>query len=276
MASTPLLTLAFLESQPRAAARVLQDLAVDDAAGFLADTPPRLAGLALGAMTPWAAARCLREMEPSRAALLVEEIDAAQAAHLLRLLGREHVEHLLQFLPTRTATAYRHSLEFPTGSVGAWTDHAMPVLVEHDRVADALRLLSELQTAAALSHVFVVDQRRRLSGAVNVRQLLAAAEHTPIGTLMQRPAATLLAQLPISAVAQSPGWDQSLVLPVVNERTVFLGGLTRAALRRGLELDHSQPEVSGDRSITAQLAAAAVVCGAGLVSTLLVTRDKAR
>jgi len=267
MADKRALTLAFLEAQPRAAADVLQEIAPGSAAAFLADIAPSLAAPAVGEMSSWAAARCLRHMDAERAALVLAAIPAHQATHLLRLLDADLARRILHELPGQVARAYERSLAFPAGSVGAWTDHSMPVFKEHDFVQHALEWLREPH-APGLSHVFVVEQELRLTGAVPLSVLLGASRRAPLGELMTQPAPYIAVQLPLDAAAKSASWDDYLVLPVVDARNVVIGGLTRSAVRRGLETA-SRPPAGVERPIVAHLLAALVGTLHGMTITLL-------
>lgn len=273
MARKPALTLAFLEAQPRAAARVLQDLAPENAAAFLADIPPPLAARAVADMTSWSAARCLDRMEPARIALLLAAMRAPQATHLLRLLDPERARRALEELPSSTARAYQRSLAFAPGSVGAWADHSMPVFREHDPAQQALDWLGEAG-ARQPTHVFVVDEEHRLSGAVALSGLLRVPRRTPLGEVMNRAPPLVGARLPLAAAAKSPGWDEYLVLPVVDERNMVLGGLARGAVRRGLEETREPAALLAERSIVGVLLVALGGALHGLVTTLVPSRER--
>jgi Mg/Co/Ni transporter MgtE len=206
-------------------------------------------------------------MDAERAALLLAAIPAPQATHLLRLLEADLVRRVLHELPSSVARAYERSLAFPATSVGAWSDHAMPVFREHDTAQHAVEWLREPH-AAAFSHVFVVDQDLQLTGAVALSALFGTSRRVPIAQLMKQPAPCIAVQLPLDAAAKSPSWDEYLVLPVVDERSVVIGGLTRSAVRRGLETGH-RPEARADRSLVAYLLETLVVTLHGMTITLL-------
>jgi Mg/Co/Ni transporter MgtE len=218
-------------------------------------------------MSSWAAARCLGHMDPARAALLLAAIPAPQATHLLRLLESDLVRRVLDELPSPLTRAYERSLAFPATSVGAWSDHSMPVFREDDTAQHAVEWLREPH-AAGLSHVFVVDRDLRLTGAVPLSALFGASRRTPVAQLMKQPAPRIAVQLPLDAAAKLPGWDEYLVLPVVDERSVVIGGLARSAVRRGLETG-SRPEARADRSLVAHLLETLIVTLHGMSITLL-------
>lgn len=245
----------------------MQGLDPRSAAAFLAGIPPPLAARAVGEMSSWAAGRCLAHMDPERAALLLAAIRAPQATHLLRLLEADLVGRVLQELPSTLARAYERSLAFPATSVGAWSDHSMPVFRENDTAQHAIEWLREPH-AAGVSHVFIVDRDVRLTGAVPLSALFGTSRRMPIAQLMQQPAPRIAVQLPLDAAAKLPSWDEYLVLPVVDERSVVIGGLARSAVRRGLETGQ-RPEARADRSLVAHLLESFVATLHGMITTLL-------
>ena len=74
MPSASPLSVAFIERNPSAAARILENLAIDDAAALISVLPGYASASALGRMTPFAAAQCMAQL------------DTDQVAHLLRTM----------------------------------------------------------------------------------------------------------------------------------------------------------------------------------------------
>ena len=105
MQADPLLTLAFIERKPAAAARILQDLDTADAAEFLGQAPARLAGPVLEVMVPWAAASCMELLDPETAAGLIQTMTTQGAASILRLLPDELRNGVLELLSRSRARA---------------------------------------------------------------------------------------------------------------------------------------------------------------------------
>lgn len=267
MPRTPALTLAFLESQPRAAALVLQGLAPESAAALLARIAPGLAARAVAEMNAWAAARCLGRMDSGHVASLLAAMRSPEATQILRLLPEDARHGVLDNLPSNVARALRQSLTYPAGSVGAWCEPTMPVFREHDPAQHALDWLASAP-AVNVSHVFVVDTDQRLAGAASVPALLAVARRTALGEIMRRPAPSIGVRLPLDAAAKSARWDEYLMLPVVDEHDAVLGGLTRAAVRRAMESLGAPSGTLVDRSVLAVLLTALLTTLQGLATTL--------
>lgn len=268
MSSQDRLTLAFIERRPQSAAEVLHEIQPNEAAEFLGDIPSRIAAAAMSRMAPWAAARCLCLMNPERAALLLGAMHAPAASGLLRIVDRVQTEAILEWLPTRTAQGLRRALEHPIGTVGAWTDQTMPVFVASNMVRETLGWMTAAVEAPP-SHIFVVDAEQRLLGAVSTATLSTAPRRSALGTLLDRSVKPLFASLRLVDVANSPAWDQFLALPVTNTQDRVIGGLSRSALRRGLQHDRAPAHATRGQSIFVQLVEAFLSSTTHLAQTLI-------
>ncbi|MDX1710719.1 MAG: hypothetical protein R3316_06240 [Rhodovibrionaceae bacterium] len=233
MSETPLLTLSFLERQPRSAALVLDRTGAEDAAAFLEDVPGRISAPTLGYMLPLAAARCLDHLSASRAANIVRHLPHQNAVSLLRIVQDSRREALFGELPGNLARALRRSLTYPADSVGAYMDHSTPAFPETTKARDALEFLKRPDNESE-PYLFVIDASGRFSGLVNVLWILRAADDSPLHSLVDQSVEPLSNYATLMRAAESPGWVKYAVLPVVNRKGVVLGGLSREALFQAL------------------------------------------
>lgn len=262
------LTRAFLERQPGAAADVIDDLEPADAAALLASMPARLAGPVVNRMTAWTAARAVAAIELEQAAGIVRAIVYRDAVSLLRLIEPGRVEALLQQLPRRLARDFRRSLEYPIKVVGAWMDQSIPSFALDDTAGDGMKYLGR-RDAPALSHLFVVDRESTFAGTVGVNELLQAAAGTRLAELLQSDVRPLSNRDLLTSVVGHERWDRHLVLPVVGHRRNVLGGLTRQALRQGLDTLARDPTPLRSNALFAQLFTGYFVACAGLLRVAL-------
>ena len=92
MEQVPGLIDRFLRGHPSEAARVLENLPLDEQASFCGRIPPELAAILFDTMEAGAAAGCLERMETRRAAAALSRIPLENAATLLRRLRSEERE----------------------------------------------------------------------------------------------------------------------------------------------------------------------------------------
>lgn len=264
MSSLPSLTLAFLERQPESAARVLEDLDPADAAAFLETVPVRVAEPAVCAMGPWAAARSVELLSPDQAAALVRSMDYPDAASVLRLIREERLDDILAALPSRLAKAFRNSLSYPKGTVGAWMDHSVPSFPAESSVADGLKYAKQRQNRLD-GQILVVEEKGRFAGVVNVGDLLRSAAKTALAEIMDREVSPLSNRSMLTSVASESAWEEYSMLPVIGRRGNVLGGLTRKSLGRGLFEDRVAERNAGSGTLWAHLLAAFLLTCAGLL-----------
>ena len=261
MSSAPALTLAYLEQAPAAAAKVLQEAGIHEAAAFLEEVPARLAAPVVNGMIPAMGARCLERLTPSFAAAVLRSLAYHDAASLLRLVRVEHREGVLAELPTSTAKRLHRSLQYSLGSVGAWIDPDVPLLSPEHTVEDALRYLRETRSA---SHIFLESASNgRFLGAVSVHELLRNDRASALGRLRVEPIAPISNRASLSSIAFHEGWDDYLMLPVVGRRHNVLGGLSRVVLRRAVHERHAKA-VAAPASVLGNLTSALVLTSGAL------------
>lgn len=243
MADTQDLSLAFLESHPADAARVLEQVAPADVGALLAEAPMRLAGPVLRAMLPLHAARCLDMLADDMVSGMLRAIGPQSGVAILHHLPESRRSILLAQLPTALAVAYRLLLGYPEDTVGAWMNPrviALPPETPLETVLARLREAEDLSDAG----VFVVGPGQRLLGQADLRALLHAPASATLARAMRGIKHTLPARTSIRAVEEHEGWEDHQMLAVVERDERFVGALDRGVLARVLNRDR-RTEVDG-------------------------------
>lgn len=251
----PTLSLAFMRGHPAQAARVLEALPVDEAAALFDRSPARIGAAVLAAMLPQRAARCIVALEAARALELLAPMGTQPTVALLRHLPEPRRRELIAGLPTAASLASTLLLGYTEDTLGAWADPDVVALPADTRAGDALERMRQVTVAHPL--VFVADAERRLAGEVGLAALLQAPAGAMLATLMQRSAAVLAAQAPLTGAASHPAWEHSSSLPVVEPGERLVGVITRDALARALRRAapvEAQPGVAGDANLPVLLA----------------------
>jgi Mg/Co/Ni transporter MgtE len=234
--SSTTLTLAYLEQAPGAAAKVLQEVGITEAASFFETVPARLAAPVLNSMIPAMGARCLEKLTAPRSAAILRSLPYHDSASMLRLVRVELRDQILAELPTSVAKRLHRSLQYSISAVGAWIDPDIPLLSPEHSVEDAVRYLRETRAA---SHIFLESvSNGRFIGAIGVNELLRSERTAPLAQLPIDPIMPVSNRAALATVAFHTAWDEYLILPVVGRRQNVLGGLSRTALRRGVHEHH--------------------------------------
>ncbi|HEX9685424.1 MAG TPA: CBS domain-containing protein [Burkholderiales bacterium] len=228
------LSAAFVEAHPAEAARVLEGLAPDDAAAFVAALDAGLAAVALHHLGVAYCARVLQQLNDDQAAERIRVMGSQSAARLLLNLAPERQVRLLGRLPVGTAMALRLLIGYPKGTCGACMDPAPLVLSPDTTVAEAIEQARRHEERERGDCAFVADAQRRLIGVVTLGDLLRAPPGEPLSTVMRNPEHTVSALASATTAAAHPGWDWFHLLPVVERENRIVGGLHRRSLAREL------------------------------------------
>ncbi len=229
------LSRVFVRDHPADAARTLEALAPDEAVAALAELPPGLAARALQAMEASFAAACLLRSPKTRAAEALRELPAAAAARIAGRLDAESRGLLLADLPSEVADPIRRMVRHPAGTAGALMDPDVAALPEDITTGEARRRVRR-DARRVLYYLYVTGREQRVSGVVNLRELMLAPADRTLGAVMVRPVTTLSAHARREAILAHPGWREFHALPVVDGSGVLLGVLRYETLRQ-LELE---------------------------------------
>jgi magnesium transporter len=241
------LSLAFMQSHPVQAARVLEALPPEASAAVFERAAARIGAGVMAAMLPRQASRCMAVLPDERALELLSAMNMQSIVSLLRYLPQARRSHLIAGLPAASALASTVLLGFDEDSLGAWADPSVVMLPAGARAADALERVR--QTAVSHPAVFVTDEARRLLGVVPLPTLLRAPEAATLSTLMQATPAALMAMAPLASAPAHPGWDSASALPVVESGHRLVGVLAHDAMTRALrrhqapQTDAAEPDI---------------------------------
>lgn len=236
MASSEELSYAYLDAHPAEAARVLEHLASQDCAAFLAATPVRLAAPVLRQMLPLIAARCLERLDDAAASALLNALQPQVGAAVLRHLPEPRHAPLLAQLSTTAAIAFRLLLSYSADTVGGWMDPHALALPSDVPVRDAIERVRQTEHGFG-GDLYVLDRNQQLRGIVELAGLLRANSTDPVSRVMHAAECSLPARAPLAAVRDHYGWNGYRVLPVVERGNRFVGTLAYGDLIRALARD---------------------------------------
>lgn len=243
------LALRFLESHPVDAARVMEGFGGDLASRVLSHLPIVVASPVIRALAGDVGADCLSHFDPEHGAEVLEDLDLDEAAALLRRMDEGPRDRLLGRLPSDRAALMRRVLDYPGGSAGALMDPK--VLSVRDSLT-AGKALAHVRAAPelALYYLYLVDEDSRLSGVVNLRELMLATPETPLAEFMATGVDRLPATADRMAILAHPGWTEYHALPVVDSDDRFVGAVRYETLRR---LDGQSKAASPTTTLAASL-----------------------
>lgn len=266
------LTLAFLDREPRTAARVLESIPVRDATAFLNGAPARLVAPSVCAMIPWSAARCIEDMDPEAASGLLRAMNYSDAVSILRLVGEERRDELLSLATKRFARSFRNALVYPREAVGAWMDVTHPSYQGSTLVKDAARAVRRMEQP--FSHLFITDDEKQFCGVVATAELFRRDENAMLIDIADRTVRPLSNRNAINGCVSRPEWDVLTMLPVVGRKNNFLGVLERRSLKKALLDQDTAVRVATPGSVLMQLVTAYMNVGAAFANLTLLQNDE--
>lgn len=222
----------FLNTHPDPAADTLETIEPEAAASLLADLPVDDAATVAVHMVPGFLANCLSAMAHDRAGAILDRMPARSAAMALRHIDREHRAPLVALIGATRRAHVSLILRQPIQTVGAWIDTRVPALRAENTVAAARDRLTQVDSA--FDRVFIVDEDHRLLGAVPVRTLLLQSTKSTLSDLMEAQTDRMLGSLTIEAARDDVSWRHADIQPVVDASGRLLGAIRHADLRRAL------------------------------------------
>lgn len=235
------LALHFLEEEPQAGARRLELQEAEHSAALLHKAPAPIAAKVLAAMLPTFAAPVLALLDNEDAARLLKALTNADIAALLRQSQEASRHRLLGLLPLKKQTACHLLLSYPDYTVGAWTETDLLVLDHQMDAADAMLRLKK-RAYSETRDIYLVNEKRQISGKLSVYDVLRASQTTPLARLMQPGPHSISGFTELNAALELPVWRGQDTVAVVNQQQALLGIIHHHQLRHALSRAEPTPE----------------------------------
>ena len=229
------LALAFLQSQPGAAAAILEQQPFEQVAEFLSGLPHTYGAMVLTKMLPQHTARLCRILQPTVAAGILSEMDNSLIAAVMRQCRGDLSRQLLGLLPDKTRLACRLLLNYSEDAVGAWMNANVSTLPDDCNVEQALQRIAQQESSIDLGLSLVVDRDRNLKGSVTLANLLRAPANTSISAVMVKGSPSISARTALKTAVDNPLWAEQDSIAVTNRKHKLVGVLRHLDMRNGLQ-----------------------------------------
>ncbi|KAF0190376.1 MAG: hypothetical protein FD165_2751 [Gammaproteobacteria bacterium] len=267
------LTLAYLKSHPRDAARTLERLLPDLVGQLMEEVAAPVAAQVLDEMLPAHAAATLVKMPRRPGGKILEHMSVTRIARLVQTLDNGVARELTELLPARKKFPVRRMLKYPSYTVGTLMEAPHFVLPDNLTANEALRRIKR-HHLQVICDICIVDDGQRLVGLLPVGALLKADPASAIRRLMRLWPPSLHARTRIAAAAASPAWRQYRMLPVIEGDNLLVGTIDYETLLTESSGERYQPEVSDPFSIAMELARLYWTSAVALLESLSVTRTQ--
>ncbi len=167
------------------------------------------------------------DLSERRASDLLAEMDPDDAADIIGDLPYEKAERLLRLMGLEDASAIRGLLGYKEKTAGGIMTPQVTTVTDDmtvQEVIEHLRAVSEEQES--IYYIYVVEEDRRLTGVVSLRDLLLAQPETLVADIAERDLFTAGPDDDQEDVADDMSKYDLLALPVIDEAGRLLGIVT--------------------------------------------------
>ncbi len=229
----------FLQDYPQSSARCLERMTADNAAAALADHPAALIIPTWDSLSPDTELEIFRWLPARVAQQLLKEREPGLSAALLSRLEEDEQAALLGALDKETANDLKALMAYPENTAGRMMHTRIAAFHENATVATALQQLRQSSRDTPVRELFLVDDARILTGAVDIQALALAEDEQTLAELARPVQATVQALDPQDDVAELFERYKFERLPVIDVNQRLLGVIRHAGLVQALQSETS-------------------------------------
>lgn len=166
-------------------------------------------------------------LDRTRLSGLLEAMSPDDRADLISRLDPDRVEELLPLIAQAERSDIRKLLSYPEESAGAIMTTEYASLSEGITVREALeKLRSQAPDSETIYYVYVLDDARRLSGFISLRELIMAKPDARLADVMERGVISVKVDDDQEHVAHEMARYDFLAIPVVDHQNRLVGIIT--------------------------------------------------
>jgi magnesium transporter len=178
----------------------------------------------------------LASIDPNRVAGVIASLPSDERADLLAAIDASPRAAIQELLPAGAQRDAARLLAYAPDTAGGLMETEFVAYPASASVSDAIRDLRSNQkrySGIGVQYVYLLDQNNRLYGVAPLRDLMLAAEESPLSSLVAKTPATVRDTASLHDVAATFDEYPFLALPVVDETGVMLGVISRADATEG-------------------------------------------
>ena len=212
---------------PSDIALLFSELTPDDTARLLEILfTMKKAGLVLSEMPEYFLPEVLPKIEDKKLATSLSNLEPDDALVLLDRLAEERRGQIMDLLPPKVRSNLERLILYPKDSAGSIMNVDIVSLREDLTAQDAIEYLRANKEQIGINYLYVVDAGNRLSGILNMRDLLLAKADINISELMTRDVIYVDPMTDREEVAQQFAQYDLLSMPVLDNDRTLLGTIT--------------------------------------------------
>jgi len=224
--STALLPLVqkFFDADPAVAAHTLETMDAADGLRVLEALPGNVAARIFPYLQPAYAVGMLQKLPSNHFVEIIEQLTPQQGAAVFAELGAEQRAKMLDALPERAKRQIAEMLSYPEDSAGRIMSTDFLAFHTDVKVRDAVHRIRALAKRKVLfSYVYVVDAEGRLTGVLNMRDLLLASGEEMLESVVRKDVFSISGFTDREEVANLLSKRGYFAAPVVDSENRLLG-----------------------------------------------------
>lgn len=232
----------FFETDPIEGAHTLETMEPAAAAAIIRALPASASIDVFRYLQADDAAHLLRELPTELFAEIVEGLEPEHCADIFASLSDGDRRLFLERLPGKTRNEVQELLSFPEDSAGRIMSRDFIAFHTNVKVQDAIRRLRLLANRKApASYTYVVDEQKRLTGIINMHDLIVASPDDTLGKIMRKDIYAVGSFMDREQLAEELSERRFFAVPVVDQQSRLLGVVQSDRL-----IEHVQEEATED------------------------------
>jgi magnesium transporter len=231
----------FLEHDLAAAARFIESMSEEKAAGIVQALPPSITVRLIRQLQVSYAAALLKDADEKFLQELTVQLDPQLASSILMHLPEDARERMTRHLSGKLKEQIGELLEYPQDSVGRIMTMDFLTFNKDTLAEEAIEKIRMLaKKRFPLSYVYVVDEEKHLVGVLNMRDLMLAAPDSPLEAIIRKEVFTLHCFTDRQEAANELAKRKYFAAPVVDSENHILGIIKAERMLQKVQDDVTQ------------------------------------
>ncbi len=217
-------------------ADALEELSGQEQAAVFSALDSEKAAEVLVEAEPRAQRQLIATVRREKARTILSEMSVAQLADLFSVLPHDQMSKMMELLPPEEAARIRAIISDRESTAGALMTADVITAARETKVSEMLRQIRTTERShESVSYIYIVaGEDRQLTGVVDLRDLVRAADDTPLGELMVSPVVSAQQDDLRDDLAELFAKYHFRMIPVVDARDRVLGVIHYHDIMRGL------------------------------------------
>jgi magnesium transporter len=226
----------FFEHDLESGVHILESMTEEEAVQVLKTLPIPMAVRVLRVLQVSYAAMLLKDADETFLNAMASHLDPQFVASILMLLPKDARERMSGFISGKLKEQVRELLEYPEGSVGRTMTTDFIALKKDNNAEEAIEKIRSLaKRRFPSSYVYVVDEENRLSGVLNMRDLMLASPDKKLDEISRKDSFALHCFTDRQEAANELAKRKFFAAPVVDSENHILGIVKAERMIHGVQ-----------------------------------------